>query len=228
MLPQSREIIDRVNAYTMTGDLRIESLLNSVKHIVDADIDGAFVECGVWKGGSILAMILQLQALGCNDREIYLYDTFEGMSQPTEKDVSEYNDNALEALGKVADGERLYDHYFNADIFNEDLVKSLIFETGYPQEKLHFVKGKVEDTIPEVAPDKVAILRLDTDWYESTKHEMIHLYPRLSRGGILIVDDYGHWEGAKVAVEEYFSELGANRPLLHRIDYAGRIAQKLV
>ena len=228
MIEGDKSIIATVSPYTMTGELRVESLLKSVRHVLDAGIPGAFVECGVWKGGSILAMILQLQELGCDDRDIYLYDTFEGMSEPTAVDVSAYNDSALDALADVPKGERLYDHYFNADVFNEDLVKALLFDTGYPKHRLHFVKGKVEDTIPATIPDDIAILRLDTDWYESTRHEMLHLYPRLAKGGILIIDDYGHWEGAKIAVEEYFSQLGEAKPLLHRIDYAGRIAHKLL
>ena len=94
--------------------------------------------------------------------------------------------------------------------------------TGYPAERLHFVEGKVEDTIPEQAPERIALLRLDTDWYESTRHELEHLYPRLSPGGVLIIDDYGHWEGARQAVDEYFK----GEVYLHRIDYTGRLAIK--
>jgi O-methyltransferase len=86
--------------------------------------------------------------------------------------------------------------------------------------------GKVEDTFPKDTPDKIAILRLDTDWYESTRHELIHLYPKLSIGGVLIIDDYGHWEGARKAVDEYIND-NTLRILLNRIDYTGRIAVKM-
>ena len=87
-----------------------------------------------------------------------------------------------------------------------DEVKQNVIKTGYNTEKLHFIKGKVENTLPKYAPKQIALLRLDTDWYESTKHELIHLFPRLVSGGVLILDDYGYWAGAKKAVDEYFSQ----------------------
>jgi hypothetical protein len=98
--------------------------------------------------------------------------------------------------------------------------------TAYPGSHIHYVKGRVEDTIPKHAPQAIALLRLDTDWYESTRHELEHLFPRLVRGGVLILDDYGHWKGAKEAVDEYFAKLGRS-PLLQRLDYSGRLAIKV-
>jgi hypothetical protein len=94
--------------------------------------------------------------------------------------------------------------------------------TGYPADKIHLIKGKVEDTLPDVIPSHLLLLRLDTDWYESTKHELTHLFPRLDDRGILIIDDYGHWRGAKTAVDEYFREQ-KRAVYLHRIDYTARI-----
>src|SRR5439155_13820537 len=105
-------------------------------------------------------------------------------------------------------------------------VMSNLRLTGYQANSLHLVKGKVEDTIPETMPQSIALLRLDTDWYESTRHEMTHLFPRLSRGGVLIIDDYGHWKGARQAVDEYLSATGC-KVLLNRIEYTGRVASKL-
>lgn len=96
--------------------------------------------------------------------------------------------------------------------------------TNYPAEMLVFIKGKVEDTIPKTMPKHIALLRLDTDWYESTKHELLHLYPLLSKSGVLIIDDYGYWAGSKKAVDEYFSK---GEMLLNRIDYTSRIAIKI-
>jgi len=107
----------------------------------------------------------------------------------------------------------------------QDAVRATLTQSGYPTGRLHFVRGPVETTLPEHAPERLALLRLDTDWYESTRHELQHLYPRLSEGGVLIVDDYGHWEGARRAVDEYF-ERHPPAPLLNRIDYTGRIAVK--
>ncbi len=98
--------------------------------------------------------------------------------------------------------------------------------TGYPSGQIHYIEGRVEETIPAQIPDSIALLRLDTDWYESTRHELEHLYPRLVEGGVLVLDDYGHWQGARQAVDEYFAQAG-HRPLLQRIDYSGRLAVKV-
>ena len=96
---------------------------------------------------------------------------------------------------------------------------------SFSNERIHFVEGKVEDTIPATLPKRVALLRLDTDWYESTRHELCHLYPLLSRHGILVIDDYGHWQGARQAVDEYFAAQG--QPVyLHRVDYTARLVVK--
>jgi len=104
-------------------------------------------------------------------------------------------------------------------------VRHNLSNVGYPDDRIKLVKGLVEATLPNKAPSKIALLRLDTDWYESTRHELIHLYPRLAQRGVLIIDDYGHWEGAQKAVDEYIRD--NNLPvLLNRIDYTGRIAIK--
>jgi hypothetical protein len=104
-------------------------------------------------------------------------------------------------------------------------VRAALLGTGYPADRIHLVEGKVEDTLPEHAPERLALLRLDTDWYESTRHELQHLYPRLSPHGVLIIDDYGHWEGARKAVDEYFA--ASREPVfLHRVDYTARLVVK--
>jgi len=218
-------IIERVRPYTMTGPLRVEALLKAVRYCVARDMPGAMVECGVWRGGSVLAIVLQLLELGVDDRDIYLYDTFEGMTQPGEKDTSAFEEAALDTWAR--EGEQAWDGLFNAEIFNETAVRRLLLDTGYPEERLHFVRGPVEETIPHTVPAEISLLRLDTDWYESTRHELVHLYPRLQRGGVLIIDDYGHWEGARAAVDEYFATGGTAPVLLHRIDYTGRAAIKV-
>jgi hypothetical protein len=105
-------------------------------------------------------------------------------------------------------------------------VMQAMASVGYDHEKLHFIKGRVEDTIPAQAPSAISLLRLDTDWYESTRHELRHLFPRLSVGGVIIIDDYGYWEGARRAVDEYINEYGI-KLLLNRIDFTGRIGVKL-
>lgn len=219
-------IIEQVRPYTMTSTERLYSLLQSVRYVVDRNIPGAFAECGVWLGGSVLLMIKQLQAMGITDRDIYLYDTFEGMPEPTSADLSDYDSPALQSWNQAkASGVRAWNKYFAEERFSEAKVRETVLGSGYPEHRIHFVRGRVEDTIPEAAPKQLALLRLDTDWYESTHHEMTHLYPRLSNGGALIVDDYGHWQGCRKAVDEYFSSI-APAPLLHRVDYTCRIAIK--
>ena len=105
------------------------------------------------------------------------------------------------------------------------MVKKNMASTDYPEENIIYIKGKIEETLPGYIPRKISILRLDTDWYESTKHELEHLYPILSPGGVLIIDDYGHFAGARKAVDEYFSGL-EKPPYMPRIDYSGRIIIK--
>ena len=151
------------------------------------------------------------------NRDLYLFDTYTGMSEPSENDV-DYQGKGAAALLRA-------DPEFQCDGAPLETVKDVLAETGYPRERMRFIVGTVEATIPHSAPESIALLRLDTDWYESTKHELIHLFPRLRSGGVLIIDDYGHWKGARKACDEYFAE---NRVpiLLNRIDYTGRIAIK--
>jgi hypothetical protein len=151
-----------------------------------------------------------------------MYDTYEGMSEPTDKDKDPAGTSAEELLKKSSKQDAASIWCYSGI----DEVKGHLQSTGYPIELIHFVKGKVEDSIPVVMPENpIALLRLDTDWYESTKHEMDHLYPHLVQKGILIIDDYGHWQGARKAIDEYLSEHKIAM-LLNTIDYTGRIAVK--
>lgn len=93
----------------------------------------------------------------------------------------------------------------------------------YPDDRIHYVVGPVKRTIPDTAPGEIALLRLDTDWYASTRRELVPLLPRLSNGGVLIIDDYGDWEGAREAVDEYLASIDTP-VLLTRIDHTGRMA----
>ena len=214
-----RKIIEDASPYTMTSVERRASLLGTIDHIVRHDVPGDVVECGVWRGGSMAIVASALLARGDTSRHLYLYDTFEGMSEPTEKDWSAEGESAQSQLDRTPRGEGVW-----CEASLED-VQATLWATGYPREKVHFIKGKVEDTIPEGAPSTIAVLRLDTDWYESTRHEMEHLFPRLSKHGVLIVDDYGHWQGARQAVDEYFAR--SKEPVfLHRVDYTARLVVK--
>ena len=220
--PALVEIYKKVRPYTMTSPERIFSLCEAVKYVQDKNIEGDIVECGVWKGGSMMAVAETLLRVGDTSRNLYLFDTFEGMPPPTENDVDIAGTTA-ECLLNRSDKEKDESIWCNAAM---DGVKEVMESTGYPSCKTHFIKGMVEETIPHFAPSKIALLRLDTDWYESTKHELEHLFPCLSKGGVLIIDDYGHWQGARKAVDEYFDKNDI-KILLNRIDYTGRIAVKV-
>ncbi|HKR98926.1 MAG TPA: TylF/MycF/NovP-related O-methyltransferase [Candidatus Dormibacteraeota bacterium] len=221
LTPEDRRIVERAMPHTMTSVARIQAVIDAVRYCDERGIHGAFAECGVWRGGSVLAMILTLQELRAEPRHIYLYDTFEGMTEPGNEDGT-----ALRSWRDSRDGDgRAWPEFFGAGVFSEEGVRRTLLATGYPADRLHFVRGPVEETIPAHGPGQLALLRLDTDWYESTRHELQHLYPLLADGAVLIIDDYGHWEGARRAVDEYFGTQ-ARALLLNRIDYTGRVAIK--
>lgn len=204
-----------VRPYTLTGHERVVALRDAVRYVSDAGIDGAIVECGVWRGGSMLVVARTLLALGDVTRDLYLYDTFTQMPPPGDEDVDLLGTRAAD----VYDDALAFDGFANLPI---ERVRALMEATGYPPERLHLVAGMVEDTIPAAAPDQIALCRLDTDWYASTKHEMDHLAPRVVEGGVLLIDDYGHFQGSRKAVDEYFEARSAH-PLLQRIDWTGRL-----
>jgi hypothetical protein len=165
----------------------------------------------------MMAVAHTLLALN-HTRHLYLFDTFEGMTNPSEADVAITGSTATELLqqSRKEDSNSVWCYASLTE------VETAFAAIEYDPSKIHFIKGRVEETIPTNAPEKIALLRLDTDWYESTRHELIHLFPRLSPGGVIIIDDYGHWQGARKAVDEYFDEHQI-KILLNRIDYTGRI-----
>lgn len=221
-----RNTLDAVRPFTMTSSERVVALVEAVEYVQRAEIPGAFVECGVWRGGSMMAVARTLIGAGGTDRDLHLFDTFEGMSDPTDADFDIQGNTASQLLSTYSKSAGGQSSLTKNDLVwcyaTEADVRANLASTEYPSERMHFVKGLVEETIPGEAPEEIALLRLDTDWYESTKHELIHLYPRLSPGGVLILDDYGHWQGARRAVDEYFE----GKALLHRIDYSGRLVLK--
>lgn len=213
-------VIDRVAPFTMTSAARIADTCAAVEYVVENAIPGDVVECGVWRGGSMMAIALTLQRLGAGDRDLYLFDTFAGMPEPTGADVARGGLRAHDEWARTQVEQRnIWAHASMED------VEQALGSTGYDRARIHLVKGLVEETIPDHAPAHISLLRLDTDWYESTKHELVHLFPRLSVGGVLILDDYGYWEGARKATDEYVRENGI-RIMLHRSDVSGRIGVK--
>ena len=212
-----------VQPFTMTSWERIYAVIYSIRYLVRSGIPGDIVECGVWKGGSMMAAAKTLLALNETQRNLYLFDTFAGMTAPSENDKS--------AFGRLTPQEeysklRAQDGTCQWCYSSIEETRRNMLSVGYPESKIHFVKGPVEQTIPAQAPKEIALLRLDTDFYESSKHEMIHLFPVLAKRGVLLLDDYGHWEGQRRAVDEYISE--HQIPLfMSRLDYTGRSAIKV-
>lgn len=218
--PNFKVLYERCKDYTMTSEQSMFSLYTAVQYVIQNKIPGDFVECGVWKGGSSMLAALTLQLNKITDKNLYLYDTYLGMSKPTEEDISIFEDDPTDRW--ESQQKSGYNRWCYSPI---EEVKENMFKTGYPKDKIFFIKGKVEDTIPQSIPDKISILRLDTDWYESTYHELCHLFPLLSKDGVLIIDDYGHWKGSKKAVDEYLKEYDI-KILLNPVDYTARMAVK--
>jgi O-methyltransferase len=214
------ELIRAVAPFTMTGPERVFALRRATEYVVRHEIPGDIVECGVWRGGSMMAVALTLLRLGAK-RRLHLFDTYEGMPPPTAWDRSFQDESAAHLL---ATSDPARSHVWGVARLDE--VKEAMRSTGYGEDNMVFIPGQVEQTLPAAAPNEIALLRLDTDWYESTYHELVCLYPRLSVGGVLIIDDYGHWQGARRAVDQYLEKYRV-KILLNRIDYTARIGVKI-
>jgi O-methyltransferase len=215
---EARATMHAVQDWTMTSYARIFALVVATRFVADHEVAGDVVECGVWRGGSMQAVARTLLERGVSDRELHLFDTFEGMPPPTTEDRRIKGPPASELL---AGRPRTENIWAVADL---DDVRAGMATTGYPAERIHYHPGLVQDTIPRDAPERIALLRLDTDWYASTRHELDHLYDRLVPGGVLIIDDYDYWEGSRQATDEFLAASGA-RLLLVPVDTA-RVAVK--
>ena len=208
--PDAQAIISRVKPYTMLDAENLFVLIQAARYIHRHDIRGAVAQCGVWRGGAIMAIAMTFAQLGVTDRSLYLYDTFTGMTRPTDED------HRLGSSGD--DGTESPRHHFEQARTGEDSsdwcragldeVNRNLATVPYDQERFVAVEGKVEDTIPRHVPREIALLHLDTDWYASTRHELAHLVPRLVPKGVLLVDDYTNWSGVKKAVDEYLEQTG--------------------
>jgi len=199
-----RDKIEIASRYSKCGELRLQATWHACEHTDMQHVQGDFVECGVWKGGNVM-----IARWVSPRRQCWLYDTFVGMTLPSKHDRNR--------KGVIADPKR----WFGKSAVDVHDVRRNLAEVGvYDADRIRFVIGDVCKTLNVSLnlPDKIAVLRLDTDFYESTKIEMEVLYPRLEIGGYLIIDDYGHWLGARQAVDEY---LGARSNKLTMIDETG-------
>lgn len=218
-----REIVKYVMSekLTMVSLERLYTTVMACKYALDRDIEGDFVECGVWRGGNAIAAA-EIFKLYKSDKSVWLFDTFKGMTAPTDADVRASDGKSAEKQ-YIADLKETHNDWCYASI---DDVRQNFANRGLTS-NIFFVEGDVCHTLDgAMVPNKICVLRLDTDWYESTKKELEVLYPKLSLGGCLIIDDYGYWSGSKKATDEYF-ESHNNRPFLQYTDYTGRVAVKV-
>lgn len=216
-------IFPLVKRHTITssnGPVPLWMLFKSIEYIVKNKIPGDLAECGVWNGGSMLLAAMSLIHFGDTSRKIYLYDTFAGMPKPDDIDKRWDGIPALPTWESYAANGKLWGYGGTVEI-----VQEVMRASQYPQDKLVFVKGMVEDTLPAQMADQLALLRLDTDLYKSTYHELVHLYPKLSSGGILIIDDYGYYQGSRAATDQYIIE-NKLKVFLNRVDDSVRLVVK--
>ncbi len=218
---KDKSLIEIVEKYTMTPRIRIFNLLQALRHLKEKSIEGDYVECGVWKGGNILLFKKFLNNEETQNRNIYAYDTFEGMTDPDENDF-EISTNIKSKYLLENDYHKKTNNWGVCSL--EDVKKNILINKS-DLEDINFVKGDVLKTLnnENYIPKKISLLRLDTDWYQSTKKELEVLYERVSAGGIIIIDDYGHWGGSKKAVDEFFSN---KYVWMHYVDYACRLIIK--
>ena len=210
---------------TMISPKCLWAAISSVKYTIENDIDGDIVECGVWRGGCSIAMALKLKEYNSN-KKVWMFDTFQGMTAPTEKDT--HHSNGVNAILKFNNTKKdSFTDWCYSPL--EEVTKNL--EKAKVKNYTRIIKGDVLKTLQsnENIPNQISLLRLDTDWYESTKIEMEILFPLLSEKGILLVDDYGHWDGSRKAVDEYLkSEKNKTlKKIFWVTDYSGRALIKI-
>jgi O-methyltransferase len=230
-----KKIIRDSEKYSMTGRTRMSLLIKIIEYLTKHNIDGDIVECGVWKGGNLICAQAYLNHLNLK-KNIIGYDTFEGMTAASEHDIQEFqvkskDNNSSSILRKsvAKDMMNAIDKHTNegkniwAYCSIEDVKHHI--KKNVPNNNIKLIKGPVEQTllVEDSLPEKISLLRLDTDFYSSTKIELEILYPRLIKGGFLIIDDYGHWKGSRKAVDDFFNK---KMPFVHFIDETCRLIIK--
>ncbi len=203
------QTLEKCKPYSLLGAEAFYNLFCATEYIARCKIPGDFVECGVYLGGTVLALSHFAFHWGLTDRKFYLYDTFDGFPAG----ITEVNIR----------GETVK---FRSGASFLEQTRAVIAESPFPREQFEFVPGPVEQTLRRIAPEKIALLRLDTDYYESTRVELSELYPRLAAGGVLVVDDYGCFRGARRATDEFIAQQQPNLLLL-RVNFSVRSGVKI-
>lgn len=196
-----------VRGHTMCSNSRLRNLYRSTRYVIETNVEGDLVECGCARGGSAAMVALTQKSLGCR-RPIWLFDTFEGLPAPSANDPD----------------REIADIYTGTCVGSVEAVQRFFDSLGIGP-NLHLIKGLFQDTLPKRRPERIALLHIDGDWYDSVKTCLESLFDLLSPGGIIQFDDYGYWQGARKAVDEFLSARGIRSPLM-RIDYSGRYIVK--
>lgn len=221
--PEFSVLYQELATSTLTSPQLGYALRSALTHLARTGVRGDVVECGVWRGGSMALAAKTLLKQGDDTRHLWLYDTFDWRwEQAGPNDGFVAADSPAGAQPRDPSTATIS---AKATDTSTGHVRRLLLNTGYPGNQLHLVQGLVQETIPDRAPDHIALLRLDTDQYDSTLHELKYLYPRLVHGGVLIVDDYAKLSGATRAVDEYFADM-PDSPYLQRVDIQGRVGVK--
>lgn len=195
-----------VQAHTLVGFERLDNIQYCVETVVSEDIPGDLVETGVWRGGSCVFMRGLLRALGDEGRTVWVVDSFEGLPEP---DAERYPDDK---------GNRL--HEMDVMAVPVDSVKEVFERYGLLDDRVRFLKGWFRDTLPNAPIDRLAVLRLDGDMYESTMDVLSNLYDKVSPGGFIIVDDYGAYAACRKAVHDFRDQRGISEAI-REIDWTG-------
>ena len=210
-----KKLVNLSSRYSMTGKARMYFLSQAILNVKKNNLEGDFVECGVWQGGNILLYDLLNKHYNLK-KLIFAYDTFEGMPTPKKIDIN-YSETSAHKLMKITEkinGKNNVHSFADLNLVKKNILKYSNLNS------IRFIEGKVEKTLlnEENLPKKISILRLDTDFYNSTKKELEILYPRLVSGGVCVLDDYGYWKGQRKAVDEYFGD----QKWLHIVDQSCR------
>jgi len=205
-------------AVSMLPLARFDNLESCIADVIAHRVPGDLVETGVWRGGATIFMRAVLRVFGDIDRIVWAADSFEGLPEP---DPEKY---PLEAKAFKSDAMT---KYYNHLAVGLDVVKRNFKAYGMLDGQVRFLKGWFKDTLPTAPIDKIAILRLDGDYYESTRDALAALYDKVSPGGYIIVDDYGedHWTYCRRAVDEFRAARRITDPLQY-VDAPCRFWQK--
>lgn len=196
----------RVNAHTMIGLKRLDNLQQCIEDVIRKRIPGDLIEAGVWRGGASIFMRAILKAHDITDRCVWVADSFQGLPPPNPQQYP-------------ADKE---DRHHLDDTLKIDVeeVRSNFEKYGLLDNQVRFLKGWFSETLPKAPIEHLAVIRLDGDMYESTMDAMVALYPKLSPGGYVIVDDYGYLPACKQAISDY-RERNQIQDKIHTIDWTG-------